>query len=102
MDRSAGFQGCERCMASPYQIISWGGGGGSLALRFVLRTIPEREARTLPLKRGTPITAPVALEMIAAAIAAPVITALVRPFVATLIIETPLQGAQIVQDAGLP
>lgn len=79
-------------MASPYQIISWGGGGSSLALRFVLRTIPEREARTLPLKRGTPITAPVALEMIAAAIAAPVITALVRPFVATLIIETPLQA----------
>lgn len=82
-------------MASPHQIISWGGGGSSLALRFVLRTIPEREARTLPLKRGTPITAPVALEMIAmiaAAIAAPVITALVRPFVATLIIETPLQA----------
>ena len=75
-------------MASPNQIISWGGGSSSLALRLVLGTIPEREARTLPLKRRTPVTALVTLKMIpmvGAAIAATVITALVRPFVATLV-----------------
>ena len=76
-------------MASPNQIISWGGGCSSLALRFVLGTIPEWEARTLPLKRRTPVTAPITLKMIpivATAIDTTVITPLVRPFVATLII----------------
>ena len=95
-------------MASPNQIISWGGGSSSLALRLVLGTIPEREARTLPLKRRTPITPPIALEMIptiATAIAATVIPTLIRPFfstvistdiitefITTLIIPTPLQA----------
>lgn len=95
-------------MASPNQIISWGGGSSSLALKLVLGTIPEREARTLPLKRRTPITPPLALEMIptiAKAIAATVIPTLIRPFfstviptdiitefITTLIIPTPLQA----------